>query len=134
MKEIRFKAWDVDKKEMFDIVKIDFRSDLPIGCGFFGNPLLGVAWRPRERVIPLQYTGLKDKNGKEIYEGDILKYYLFDGSYVLKQIIWVTDEYSTGFFLTPSVPYNYSDIGKEKEKNLEVAGNIYENSELLKEK
>ncbi len=70
---------------------------------------------PRNTKIR-QYTGLKDKNGVEIYEGDIIKYGLhFDECFT---IIW-----------------NYSDLEMlyRNSNQVEVIGNIYENPELLQE-
>lgn len=71
-----------------------------------------------------QYTGLHDKNGKEIYEGDIVT----EGEYI-GQVVF--DEYYLGFFI------NFVDSEQEPlydVPNLEIIGNIYENKELLKEK
>lgn len=81
-----------------------------------------------EDVEFMENTGLKDKNGKYIYEGDIvtvngtwnciIKYKQSSCAFVLKSI---DSRWSTGYFS------NYDDI----EEMLEVIGNIYENKELL---
>ena len=83
------------------------------------------AFEPIEwEVIPEtvgQYTGLKDKNGKEIYEGDILHLWggeYCQGYYEFNQIFTVKD-LSDSFYLGEC-------------ENIEVLGNIYENPELLK--
>lgn len=101
---IKFRAWDKNKKEMFDPVgEMDLNND-------------GV----------MQFTGLKDKNGKEIYEGDIVKD--CSDSDLVFEVKWDNDW--AGYKLPESFDeeYNYpiSQI------TLEVIGNIYENPELLK--
>ncbi len=78
-----------------------------------------------------QYTGLKDKNGKEIYEGDIVRTKYMDKTF----IVWVeySDEYAE--FVTKCKEILFfdeplSDIGRA---DREVIGNIYDNPELLEE-
>ena len=78
-----------------------------------------------------QYTGLKDKNGKEIYEGDI-----FEIKYNKKDfMVWV--EYSEKYaqFITRCEENILNDepLGDLTEKHIEVIGNIYDNPELIKE-
>ena len=71
-REIKFRIWDVENKEMLKVQELDFEPT------FYGGR---IAIRPdqyndyfdTEDMILMQYTGLKDKNGKEIYEGDIIR-------------------------------------------------------------
>ncbi len=78
-----------------------------------------------ENPILMQYTGLKDKNGKEIYEGDIIVEYLLPNEYDYGII-----EYLDGSFVInwKSKMWQYLINVSRRE----VIGNIYENPELLK--
>lgn len=71
-------------------------------------------------VILMQYTGYKDMNGKEIYEGDIVRYY--DDIYEVKWM-WA------GFYIH-SLQNGFDELATN-ENFVEVIGNIYENPELL---
>ena len=79
-----------------------------------------------DNLIPMQYTGLKDKNGKEIYEGDIINGYLTlvdEDNYDFQDII----EYKYCSFQCP----NNADFPLNAYTEIEVIGNIYENPELM---
>ena len=73
MREIKFKAWNKEEKFMFDV----FGFDVNVVRGWLRTDKEKIknAIPPHRRdCVLMQYTGLKDKNGREIYEGDILRF------------------------------------------------------------
>ena len=128
-REIKFRAYHKERKEMFEIASIDFEEKkAALSNGII--KLLNVDFKQFEL---LQYTGLKDKNGKEIYEGDIIKY-KFPYDKRIKHIspvkfleteasFGIKDRYENEIPLYTASSNNY----------FEVIGNIYENKNLLEE-
>ena len=126
MREIKFRAWDKQEKRMFDVLGISWYD----GVIFESYADAGVEWYSKEikhnisDCILMQYTGLKDKNGKEIYEGDIVRDQ--DGNlYQVKYAKYYIYPFGAIF------PHRPKEIVNEYE--CEVIGNIYENPELLEE-
>lgn len=74
-----------------------------------------------------QYTGLKDKNGKEIYEGDIIEHYALYGYVVFENGMFSMSSNANTQFCNCKQPMAYHDVNE-----MEIIGNIYENPELLK--
>lgn len=138
VREVKYRAWDKKRKEMFPVHELGFDRN----CGklvtikgyihdekdvwdvYGGHKMM---YASESRYELLEYTGLKDKNGREIYECDIVEQLsertytsvkgivkFVDGSYVIETLSG-----DDGVFLFDDVAYN------------EVLGNIYENPELL---
>jgi uncharacterized phage protein (TIGR01671 family) len=148
MREIKFRAWDAEIKEMHYLDKINFN----LKYGYYQDD--NAEWGRVELENCMQYTGLKDKNGKEIYEGDIIgvpyinpmggiddKYdpdtvypVIFEyGEFALKRsnsnqslMDWLKK--GTGEYIP-----NYGNRRIVTDEFIgEVIGNIYENPELIK--
>lgn len=83
-----------------------------------------------KNYVIMQSTGLVDKNGEEIYEGDIIK---FDGKYTkAKRLIRYSKQEGRLVACYTDFVYDYCDFNKDWISQWEVIGNIYENPELLK--
>ena len=81
-------------------------------------------------IVLMQCTGLKDKNGKLIYEGDIIKC-SYDSEFAIGVIEWDSEELQFALKIEDAF---YSIRQKTKFDIIEILGNIYENPELLENK
>jgi len=144
MREIKFKAWDKLNKEMFNVEIMDFQERKVYKDT--------VSYRKFNDIELMQYTELKDKNEKEIYEGDVVKL-VHTGIEIsadrledLKRFVGII-KYENGIFKIVKtekslIESKYFEMEQKKVSeifiysklyDLEVVGNIYENPELLKE-
>lgn len=117
MRSIKFKAWD-NRNEcwLFDGNTMDLQYSGESGAMMFDND---ANMTPRDSLVWVQFTGLHDKSGKEIYEGDICDFPW--GRYVV--------EFDEGRFELVVKGYDTEQFGDQCK--LEVIGNIYESPELL---
>jgi hypothetical protein len=134
MRKIKFRAWLKEDKKMVNIETMDFTDKsiqyLKKSEIINAHLLRRVSF---DDVELMQYTGVKDKNGKEIYEGDIIKY-KFPYDRRIKHI-------SPVFYMESQASYGVLDIYKNEiplytistNNYFEVIGNIYENKNLLEE-
>ena len=126
-REIKFRAWIKELNEIREVEYINFwKKMISYPNKFCKEYYLNADFYEIELM---QYTGLKDKNNKEVYEGDIVKLRANHGIGVIKY----SDEW--GAFVVEYIkPRPLAVLGMNYYKeDIEVLGNIYENPELLKE-
>lgn len=131
MRELKFKMWNKEENKMYEVGQIDFQKEQAYMTNWWASTQ---SFFPFSMIELLQYTGVKDINKKEIYEGDIVKV----NNEIIAKVVW--DKEDLGYFLYTNEEnsidtfengvqplYAYSD-------SIEVIGNIYENSKLLEER
>ncbi|WP_373786679.1 YopX family protein [Jeotgalibaca porci] len=131
MRDIKFRAWDEESKRMFQVQALQFYGENNTvdacwtnGVDFDGKSTLGEPeLNNLHNLVLMQYTGMKDINGVEIYEGDILQSeHYFKYKVVFKGDCWRCESLKNSRFKNRF-------IGRD----LTVIGNIYQNKDLLED-
>ncbi len=128
----KYRAWYKEWKEMGRVGEIRFDLDGSVSVVLFKGNYLDVSG-PREKIVLMQSTGLFDKNGKEIFEGDIIRTNAYGCIVGFGEYTYFEDENSPtteiGFYLSflNVKPATYAPFDKYYWDNCEVIGNIYEN-------
>jgi uncharacterized phage protein (TIGR01671 family) len=137
-REIKFRAYSTVSNKMIDLK---------------GGTLKDLIEEHTWKVM--QFTGLHDKNGKDIYEGDVVKWWIFDQGTLafdgapygdaehghieeeeIGQVVWVKDSACFGaesdtIWTLETIMHYIDDLGNPEFSAIEIIGNIYENPELL---
>ena len=143
MTKPKFKYWDGEFKQMCDVRAIVWHNNMIANIELFDSKTMFRHPNMFYEHALLQYTGRKDSNGREIYEGNILRYTRFgwrcpghpqDNTHLVTyyKVIW--DEAECAFKvdnknMTGSLCF---DDSRAKKNEVELIGNIYENPELLR--
>jgi hypothetical protein len=117
VREIKYRAWEKSLKQMIPVDNIDFEKRM-INTES--------AWRMFDEIQLMQYTGIKDKNDKEIYEGDVIH---CDG-YLNLYAVWDEENARFAFLCTDWVVTQGQPI-RPHISSYYIIGNIYENPELI---
>jgi hypothetical protein len=126
MRDIKFRAWDKKEKGMRTVTLLNTAyMGTEYQTIYFNH--LGGSYRHLPEVELMQFTGLKDKNGKEIYEGDVLSYDDDKGV-----VTYVNCEFALK--LTKHETVQRGLLSDYVYHPLAIIGNIYENAELMEAK
>ena len=134
MRVVKFRAWDKEIEKIYPVLEIDFVEEWVS----MYSKMAGRHYNWLNNLVLMQYTGLEDKNGVEIYEGDILELRAnpFNKTRDLFQVVFkdggFRDEWNNyiGQYLPPDIRNKQGGRVRLNEA-CEVIGNIYENPKLL---
>jgi len=138
-REIKFRAWSIEDKKMYSIRSLCNCDTRPIGTCYelFGEGLNHTLCNhDKEQYILMQYVGLKDNNGNEVFEGDVI---MADGC--IGEVYYTPCEFNVSLindraYAIPDCFDNFNESGGVNVHTgrcewFRIIGNIYENKELI---
>lgn len=125
MRELKFRAWNTIIKEWATSLKLKPNGHIE-DINYDSEGFYYFEPEPDQYVIE-QYTGLKDKNGKEVYEGDIV----LAANHGRTPFVVIYREGDCSFLCNNELIKDYAHLFKAMPQCYEVIGNIHENPELL---
>jgi len=128
MREIKFRGWDKELKEMFFVQTMTSTKKDGVVQADYGNHIMNY---PNGCDL-MQYIGLKDKNGVDMYEGDIVETYWKYDNHIERGFIIFNEKYACFAVQEQHDKRNKRAIGNyQYEGKIEVISNIYEDKNLL---
>lgn len=126
----KFRAWDKHIGKMFSVGIIDYT----IHSVYVKQPNGLYTESDFDEVELMQFTGLKDKNGKEVFEGDIIRFFDCDGDEYTVPVVWDNDYacFSVDWGSNMLTSFDYLEEFYTDLKDIEAIGNIYENLSLIR--
>ena len=125
MNNLKFRAWDKKHKEMFEVIKIEYNPNII----YMAKEPSWFVIRTENEIELMQSTGLFDKNGIEIFEGDII-----DVGTRIPLLNKIQRDEETAYLKLVPLDKRWTEsyfTNFEDKSRYEVVGNIYENKELL---
>ena len=123
---IKFRAWHNELGRMMSISDMWFNVDSLGEIGLNDTIMNDCITVSPDEIKLMQSTGLKDKNGKEIFEGDILK-----SNKYITSVFYARGAYCVKFRQAPNTTVTMNVISFIEKYKTKIIGNIYENKELL---
>jgi uncharacterized phage protein (TIGR01671 family) len=115
MRDFEFRVWDKERRGFLSCIN----DRLRFGC----DSIVTIPVDSRKNFAIQQFTGLFDKNGKKIFEGDIVRVKMGNRRNLVTEVIYTGGQFS---------PFPLSDDCRSKVDDAEVVGNIFENGDLIK--
>ena len=142
MRELKVRAWHKPYKQMCQVESLRFDGNGVYTAVLIEEPFYDRKLVEADEIVIEQFTGLKDRNGTDIYEGDIIQFEFCNEKYY-RQIAYnsaiasyeaITVASPTSKKLRQKAKYSFSELYKISSKGFKVVGNIHENPELVEEK
>lgn len=142
MRELKVRAWHKPYKQMCQVESLRFDGNGVYTAVLIEEPFYDRKLVEADEIVIEQFTGLKDRNGTDIYEGDIIQFEFWNEKYY-RQIAYnsaiasyeaITVASPTSKKLRQKAKYSFSELYKISSKGFKVVGNIHENPELVEEK